>query len=176
MIKGQQAWVRIRGAPNDPESFDLATWNGMVWEIPRINSLGDTIHIQIMDYVVINRAMAKVTRPTRLNLSRREFTRGAAIAAATAVVPKPRPGDERALDSGEGQTASSSQATQLTPDAEAQVQVILTRYGKRLSDEQKIDLRRLVAQAQKASATLRSFPLENSDEPAMIFHIYRLER
>ncbi|HKA19565.1 MAG TPA: hypothetical protein VKN18_14845 [Blastocatellia bacterium] len=53
MIKGQQAWVRIRGAPNDPESFDLATWNGMVWEVPRINSLGDTIKIQIMDYVVI---------------------------------------------------------------------------------------------------------------------------
>jgi len=53
MIKGQQAWVRIRGAPNDPESFDLATWNGMVWEIPRTNSLGDTIKIQIMDYVVI---------------------------------------------------------------------------------------------------------------------------
>jgi len=53
MIKGQQAWVRIRGAPNDPESFDLATWNGMVWEIPRVNSLGDTIKIQIMDYVVI---------------------------------------------------------------------------------------------------------------------------
>jgi hypothetical protein len=53
MIKGQQAWVRIRGAPNDPESFDLATWNGMVWEIPRLNSLGDTIKIQIMDYVVI---------------------------------------------------------------------------------------------------------------------------
>jgi hypothetical protein len=53
MIKSQQAWVRIRGAPNDPESFDLATWNGMVWEIPRVNSLGDTIHIQIMDYVVV---------------------------------------------------------------------------------------------------------------------------
>lgn len=53
MIKGQQAWVRVRGAPNDPESFDLATWNGMVWEIPRVNSLGDTIHIQIMDYVVV---------------------------------------------------------------------------------------------------------------------------
>jgi len=53
MIKGQQAWVRIRGAPNDPESFDLATWNGMLWEIPRTNSLGDTIYIQIMDYVVV---------------------------------------------------------------------------------------------------------------------------
>ena len=53
MVKGQQAWVRIRGAPNDPESFDLATWNGLVWEIPRVNSLGDTIHVQIMDYVVV---------------------------------------------------------------------------------------------------------------------------
>ena len=117
--------------------------------------------------------MAKVTKPTRLNLSRREFTRGVAMAAATAVVPKPSLGDERARDSGDAQTASS-QAAQLTPDAEAQVQAILTRYGKRLSDEQKTD--RLVAQAQKASATLRSFPLENSDEPAMIFHIYRSGR
>lgn len=52
MIKGQQAWIRIRGAPDDPESFDLATWSGMLWELPRINSLGDTIHIQIMDYMV----------------------------------------------------------------------------------------------------------------------------
>ena len=119
--------------------------------------------------------MAKVTRPTRLNLSRREFTRGAAMAAATAVVPKPSLGAEPARDAGDAQTASS-QAAQLTAVAEAQVQTILTRYGKRLSDEQKTDLRRLIAQAQKTSDTLRSFPLENSDEPAMIFHIYRLER
>jgi hypothetical protein len=119
--------------------------------------------------------MAKATGPTKLKLSRREFTRGVAMAAATAVVPKPSLADERARDSGDAQTASS-QTAQLTPDAEAQFQVILTRYGKRLSDEQKTDLRRLIAQAQKASATLRSFPLENSDEPAMIFHIYRSDR
>jgi hypothetical protein len=52
MIKGQQSWIRIRGAPDDPESFDLATWNGLLWEIPRTNSLGDTIYIQIRDYMV----------------------------------------------------------------------------------------------------------------------------
>jgi hypothetical protein len=119
--------------------------------------------------------MAKTTRPATLKLSRREFTHCVAMAAATAVVPKPSIGDERAPHSGEPQTASS-QAAPLTPDAEAQFQSILTRYGKRFSDEQKTDLRRLVAQAQKASATLRSFPLENSDEPAMIFHIYRSDR
>jgi hypothetical protein len=53
MAKSKQAWIRIRGAPDDPESFDLATWNGIVWEIPRVNSLGDTIYIQIPDYMVI---------------------------------------------------------------------------------------------------------------------------
>ena len=53
MNKGQQAWIRVRGAPDDPESFDLATWTGIVWQIPRVNSLGDTICIQIPDYMVI---------------------------------------------------------------------------------------------------------------------------
>jgi hypothetical protein len=65
MIKGQQAWVRIRGAPNDPESFDLATWSGLVWEIPRVNSLGDTIHIQIMDYVVVE-SLPATSKPEAL--------------------------------------------------------------------------------------------------------------
>jgi hypothetical protein len=65
MVKGHQAWVRVRGAPNDPESFDLATWSGLVWEIPRINSLGDTIHIQIMDYVVVESLPASA-RPEAL--------------------------------------------------------------------------------------------------------------
>jgi hypothetical protein len=62
MIRGQQAWIRIRGTPDDPESFDLATWNGMRWEIPRINSLGDTIYIQIPDYMVAGNH-AYVVRP-----------------------------------------------------------------------------------------------------------------
>jgi hypothetical protein len=64
-IKGQQAWIRIRGTPDDPESFDLATWNGLRWEIPRINSLGDTIYIQIPDYMVAETLPAS-TIPKRL--------------------------------------------------------------------------------------------------------------
>ena len=53
MQKGHQAWIRIRGAPDDPESFDLATWSGIVWEVPRRNSLGDMIYIQLPDYIII---------------------------------------------------------------------------------------------------------------------------
>ena len=62
MNKGQQVWIRVRGAPNDPESFDLATWNGIVWQIPRKNSLGDVIHIQIPDYMVVE-TMPATTNP-----------------------------------------------------------------------------------------------------------------
>lgn len=65
MIKGQQAWIRIRGAPDDPESFDLATWNGILWEIPRVNSLGDTIYIQIRDYMIAE-TMPPTTNPQEI--------------------------------------------------------------------------------------------------------------
>ena len=65
MAKGKQAWIRIRGAPDDPESFDLATWNGIVWEIPRVNSLGDTIYVQIMDYMV-KESLPPSTKPEEL--------------------------------------------------------------------------------------------------------------
>ena len=65
MQKGQQAWIRIRGAPDDPESFDLATWTGIVWEVPRRNSLDDIIYIQIPDYIVAETAPPS-TKPEEL--------------------------------------------------------------------------------------------------------------
>ena len=65
MNKGETAWIRLRGAPDDPESFDLATWSGVRWEIPRVNSLGDTIYIQIPDYMVIETLPAS-TDPHKL--------------------------------------------------------------------------------------------------------------
>jgi len=71
MNKGQQAWIRVRGAPDDPESFDLATWNGIVWLIPRTNSLGDVIYIQIPDYIVVE-TMPATTTPHDLYRKLRE--------------------------------------------------------------------------------------------------------
>ena len=65
MIRGHQAWIRIRGAPSDPESFDLATWNGICWEIPRVNSLGAKIYIQIPEYLVVETVPAS-TDPIKL--------------------------------------------------------------------------------------------------------------
>ena len=107
-----------------------------------------------------------------LALSRREFARGAALAAATAVLPRRGSAHEAAAAASIANTQSAS----LSPAGEAQLQAILAKYGNRFSEEQKAELRRLVAQAQKTSETLRSLPLDNSDEPATIFHIYRSDR
>ena len=116
--------------------------------------------------------MSGRNKPGNVSLSRREFTRGVALAAASAGVPLTARGKAEGafvIAPREG----SPQASQLPAAGEAQVQTILAKYGKRLSDEQKTDIRRLVAQAQKTSETLRSFPLDNADEPAMILHVYR---
>ena len=103
-------------------------------------------------------------------LSRRDFARVAAVTAATAALPIE---SKAAAELQPGEMPESTQAAQLPPAAEAQYQAILAKYGKRLSDEQKTDLKRLITQAQKTSDALRAFPLENSNEPAMIFHVYR---
>lgn len=103
-------------------------------------------------------------------LSRRDFARVAAVTAATAALPI---ASKTAAEPQLADLLESTQAAQLPPAAEAQYQAILARYGKRLSDEQKTELKRLITQAQKTSDALRAFPLENSNEPGMIFHVYR---
>lgn len=103
-------------------------------------------------------------------LSRRDFARVAAAAAATTALPI---ASKAAAETPTAGPFERTQAAQLSPAAEAQYQAILAKYGKRLSDEQKTELKRLITQAQKTSDALRAFPLENSNEPAMIFHIYR---
>jgi hypothetical protein len=109
-------------------------------------------------------------------LTRRDFARGIALTAATTVVVSRKTSAQIESASGGASQEATAQATQLSPTGEAQLQTILAKYGKRLSDEQKADVRRLVAQAQKTSEALHTFPLDNSDEPAMIFHAYRSDR
>ena len=50
-----QAWIRLRGAPDDPTSWDLATWNGIVWEVMRVLPNGRRVTLQIRDYLVLER-------------------------------------------------------------------------------------------------------------------------
>jgi hypothetical protein len=117
--------------------------------------------------------MAKMSRPVgeiAANISRRDFSRGVVLTAATAALPLAAAA--HASGAAPGQEAKP-EALKLSPEAESQVQALMSKYGNRLTDEQKADVRRLIGQAQKTSETMRAYPLSNADEPATIFRAYR---
>jgi hypothetical protein len=50
---------------------------------------------------------------------------------------------------------------------ESRLQAVFARYGSRLNDTQKADLRRLAADGQAGLDRLRAYPTDNSDGPAL---------
>jgi hypothetical protein len=96
-------------------------------------------------------------------VSRRDFARGVAVAAATSVVPSTNVGQP-------AQNPASS-----SPEVDAQYESILRQYGGRLSDAEKADIKRLLGENQKGVAPLRAFQLTNADEPALIFRVFRAD-
>ena len=104
------------------------------------------------------------------SISRREFARRAAFVSAAASfatanfltsdsVAAPLP------------TQQPGNAPKLSPESQAEVesriQAIFAQYGKRLSDAQKADIRRLATEAQPPLERLRAFPTDNGDGPGL---------
>jgi hypothetical protein len=103
-------------------------------------------------------------------LSRREFAHRAALLSATAsIVPAGvmLPAEAFALApaqlpenlpklSGEGQA-----------EADARFQMVLNRYGSRLSEEEKRNAKMLCSSLQNTLERVRAYPLENGDVPAV---------
>ena len=121
-------------------------------------------------------------------LSRREFARGATVAAAAlAALPATagevlteaalaaHHGSKLPLPSQGGQGENPKLSAEGQAEVEAKIAEIMRRYGERLNDEQKADIRRLVREAQAPVESLRAYPLENSDEPATVLHLVRAE-
>ncbi|HEY7405145.1 MAG TPA: hypothetical protein VIB39_16580 [Candidatus Angelobacter sp.] len=112
-------------------------------------------------------------------LGRRQFTLGAAAAATAALI---HPGETLAQTAGtlaELDQKTRNAMAKLTPqgraEAEAKIANIFRKYGDRLSEEQKADIRRIMAETQEGLDKMRAFPLENSDQPADAFRAYRHE-
>ena len=109
-------------------------------------------------------------------LSRRDFARKAALAAASAAIA---PAALRAAPGISGDLANSKgQAPPSTPlsaedqaQADARVSAILRKYGERLSPEQKDEIRRLSTELQKPMIRLRAYPLVNSSQPATVLKL-----
>jgi uncharacterized protein YgbK (DUF1537 family) len=125
------------------------------------------------------------------SIGRRRFTVGAAAAAAAALI-RPAEAIESAPAAAPAQppaqaqsvTGSVQEMTQkalakLTPQAQAEVEVkvanVFRKYGEKLSAEQKADIRRVMAEGQEGLEKIRAFVLENGDQPATVFKLYRKE-
>ena len=111
-------------------------------------------------------------------LGRRQFALGAAAAATTALV---HPGDLLAQTAvtGDNSVEAKTRAAMAKLSAQAQAEVemkvanIFRKYGSRLNDEQKADIRRIMAESQEGLEKMRAFPLDNGDQPADTFRAYR---
>jgi hypothetical protein len=103
-------------------------------------------------------------------ISRREFARRAAMASAAASLAP-----VEILGAGSGVEPSAPQQPPELPklthegqaEAEARIHAILSQYGKRFTEEQKKDIRRLCVLAQPPLDRLRAYALENGDGPAL---------
>jgi hypothetical protein len=122
-------------------------------------------------------------------LGRRQFALGAAAAATTALIPKGNaltidvlaqaapPAASVAPQSLETKTqaAMAKLSASAQTEVETKVASIFRKYGDRLSDEQKADIRRIMAESQEGLEKMRAYKLENGDQPADAFRAYRSE-
>jgi hypothetical protein len=123
-------------------------------------------------------------------LGRRQFALGAAAAATTALIPKGnaltidvlaqaamsnQPLDPQSLEA-KTKVAMAKLSASAQAEVEMKVASIFRKYGDRLSDEQKADIRRIMAESQEGLEKMRAFKLENGDQPADSFRAYRSER
>ena len=115
--------------------------------------------------------MSKENARNQGRLSRRSFAKSALLATAAAGVPR-----EAKARSKSEVVPQANQQQPVPPIVEAQMAALLSKYGDRLSDEQKAECKRLLIQAQKGSEAMRAFPLDNSNEPATIFRVYRAKK
>ena len=131
---------------------------------------------------------------SKFSPERRRFTLAAAAAATTAMI---HPTDVLAGISQSGATAeqqsnaekpatslqqkaqAAAQAAmdKLSPSARAEVEMkfasIIRKYGPRLTEDQKMDIRRSLAETQEDLEKMRAFALDNADQPATVFQLHR---
>jgi hypothetical protein len=107
-------------------------------------------------------------------ITRRDFARHAAgAAAAIAALPGSLPLPAIPPRPQEAAGAHPSLTPEALAEAEARATEILRRYGTKLSDEQKAEIRRLSRDAQAPLEALRRFSLQNQDEPATVLQLVR---
>lgn len=103
---------------------------------------------------------------TRQLLSRREFAQRAALLSATASLVPVEAILPPAAAASEAQ-GTPKLTTEGQAEADSRYQQIVTLFGDRLDEKQKSRIKRMCAELQPSLDRIRSFPLENSEAPAL---------
>jgi hypothetical protein len=113
-------------------------------------------------------------------VSRREFARSTALAAAAAALApaaaalsQPKHNSPSAFDARQQQGADLSDLSpQARAEIDAKVENVIRRWGDRLSDEQKSRARTIITRHVRMLETVRKFPLHNGDSPASVLKLF----
>jgi hypothetical protein len=129
-------------------------------------------------------APADSSPKNKLKFSRRHFGRNAAAMAAWVASPASLLAVTRASATDlttrtepEGHASAEENARLgITPQQAAEVDAklanIIRKFGERLSDEQRLHLRRILAYNERMLAGVRAFALENGDPPASVLRVF----
>jgi len=109
-------------------------------------------------------------------ISRREFARTVGVAAGAALLPARARAAEKPAKAAAAPPPVTKLSAASQAEADARVQMIVGRYGARLSPAERADLARLSHDAQEQLDKLRAFALDVTDEPAHIFRAPRRRR
>ncbi|HKQ86953.1 MAG TPA: hypothetical protein VJS43_09300 [Candidatus Acidoferrales bacterium] len=110
----------------------------------------------------------KKTPKTARPISRRDFARGGALAAASAALSASFSQNTSA------QTPATEPALSTASEAEvdAKVAAVLRQYGNLLSNQEKLEVRRLLTEGQKPLDTMRLIATNNADQPGDVLKLY----
>jgi hypothetical protein len=113
----------------------------------------------------------------KLSMTRRSFASGAAAAAAAVLISPAEALAQSQTRQADTPTAKKAQAAlaklgkQSRAEVEVKVSEIFRKYGARLNDEQKSDILRILAEGQPPLDTMRTFLLQNGDQPATVLQL-----
>lgn len=110
-----------------------------------------------------------MNQPKRNGISRRQFTRRAALLSASAAIAPTAGVLAETLPAGPAQETAPrpTLSTASQTEADARLQQILAQYGSRFSDDERASLQKINLVTQQALDRVRTFPLENGDSPAL---------
>ena len=114
---------------------------------------------------------------SKLSITRRSFATGAAVAAAAALLSpaealaQSQPPKADTPLAQKAQAALAKLGARSRAEVEMKVNEIYRKYGDRLSEEQKTDILRIMAEGQPPLEKMRAFVLQNGDQPATVLQL-----